>query len=159
MMDDIMWFYYFAYGSNMDQDRMKNRCKGCAKFTIMFRGIMKNWQLVFNKISKHDENVVYANIMPKESAMVEGVIYKINEKCRDELDYWEGYPEDYQRPNMLVESDNGKLDCVVYIANPAKVREGLKPTKEYLSHLLEGRDFLSPNYISFLEKIPTFEEK
>jgi len=90
--------------------------------------------------------------------VVEGIIYKINEECRDELDYWEGYPDNYQRPDMLVESDNGELNCVVYIANPTKVKEGLKPTKKYLSLLLEGRDFLSPKYISFLEKVTTIEE-
>ena len=152
-----MCLYYFAYGSNMNQARMKKRCKGCAKFTLMFGGIMKKWKLVFNKEATDKEGVGWANIEQNDVSVVEGIIYKINEKCRDELDFWEGYPDDYQRPDMPVETDNGELDCIVYIANPTKVKEGLKPPKWYLDHLLKGEKFLSPNYVSNLKKIQTLD--
>jgi len=145
---------YFAYGSNMNQARMKSRG---VEFTQRFRGIMRNWQLDFNKEADGEEGVGYANIVPEESSLVEGVIYKISEKSIEKLDKKEGFPWHYQRLNMLVESQGKFLKCVVYIANPTKVKEGLKPTKEYLSHLLKGSDYLSPEYVSHLENIQTLD--
>lgn len=142
---------YFAYGSNMNKARMKKRD---VKFTQMFSGIMRNWQLTFNKVNTRKEGSGFANIVPKESSIVEGIIYKINEKSIEKLDDREGFCEHYQRLDMLVESEGKFLKCVIYIANPTKVREGLKPEKWYLDHLLEGEEFLSTNYISFLKKIP-----
>lgn len=140
----------------MDEDRMI--CRE-VDFTQKFRGVLKNWQLVFNKVAKGKEGVGYANIAQNESSIVEGIIYKTNKDSITKLDKFEGYPRHYQKQNIEVESDNGKFfKCVVYIANPAKVREGLKPEREYLSHLLKGRKFLSENYVYFLKEIQTFEQ-
>jgi len=152
-----MSIYYFAYGSNMDKVKMEKRCNECAKFTKMFRGIMRNWQLVFDKQSKDHPDVVYANIEPKKFSLVEGFIYKINKECIGELNKAEGTRgSEYFRWYMDVEYDDDKfLMCIVYIANPKKVRKGLNPPKWYLKQLLAGRKCLSPNYVSNLEKIQT----
>jgi len=137
----------------MDQSRIISRD---VEFSLKLGGIIRNWKLVFNKVASHIEGVGWANIVPNESSVVEGIIYKISDKSIANLDYYEGYPEDYQKHEMLVESGDGELlKCTVYIANPSKVREDLKPTKEYLSYLLQGGEFLSENYLTNLKKIQT----
>jgi len=121
-----------------------------------FRGILRKWQLVFNKKRQRDGAGV-GNIIPKEDSHVEGIIYKINRESMKELNKAEGTKyREYYRWYLDIKLDDGKfLMCVVYIANPEKVLEGLKPTKEYLCHYLAGSKFLSKEYISFLENIQT----
>jgi len=46
---------------------------------------------------------------------------------------------------------------LVYIAQPNMIEEGLKPTKEYLAHYLEGKDLLSPEYYGMLKNIETLD--
>ena len=147
-----MCLYYFAYGSNMDKAQMKERK---IEFTQMFSGIMRNWQLVFNKQAHNKVGAGYANITPKESSLVEGIIYKINEESIGKLDKHEVFPTHYQRLEMLIESKGKLVKCTIYIANPTKIREGLKPEKCYLDLLLKGGKFLSKEYKSFLKKTPT----
>jgi len=151
-MSDV---YYFAYGSNMNQDRMIERG---VEFFEKQTGILKGWKLVFNKISSKKKGAAYTNITPEKSHSVEGIIYKTNEPSIKKLDGPEGYPEHYDKKDMSVELHDGKfLNCVVYIANPTKVRDGLKPEKCYLAHLLKGKEFLSENYFTFLKKIQTLD--
>ena len=42
-------------------------------------------------------------------------------------------------------------------ANPSKVNDCLKPEKEYLGHLFEGKEFLSENYFSNLKNVETLD--
>ncbi|MCX8189580.1 MAG: gamma-glutamylcyclotransferase, partial [Nitrososphaeria archaeon] len=43
--------------------------------------------------------------------------------------------------------DSGEqLEAVTYVANPRKIKDGLKPSREYLNHLLKGCDLLSKEY-------------
>ena len=148
------WLYYYAYGSNMDKEQMEER-----KIEFVperLKGLLKNWQLVFNKKRQRDGAGV-GNLIPKDDSLVEGIIYKINRESMKELDKAEGAPtHHYFRWYLDVETDDSKfLMCVVYIANPERVVDGLKPTKEYLSHYLAGWKFLSDGYLLNLEKIQT----
>jgi len=147
--------YYFAFGSNMNQNRMKKRK---VKFTQKFKGSIRDWQLVFNKINDRKEGAGFANIIPKESSIVEGIIYEVNEESIQKLDVREGFPNHYQRLEMPVWDDMGRFfKCATYIANPNKIKENLKPERWYLNHLLEGKEFLSENYFSDLKNIETLD--
>jgi len=147
--------YYFAYGSNMDEDRMKKRD---VEFFAKLRGILRGWELAFNKVNDSKDGAGFTNIMKKDSGIVEGIIYKTNEESIKKLDGREGYPDHYGKKEMSVELQNGEfLNCVVYIANPAKVRKGLMPEKWYLSHLLKGKEFLSEKYFTRLKNTPTLD--
>ena len=150
-----MSVYYFAFGSNMNRERMKERK---VEFTEMQKGSIKNWKLVFNKIKDKNKGIGYANIVPKTGSIVEGIIYKVSEDSMQKLDKFEGVPDHYQRKNMFVENDyKESINCIVYIANPSKVNDCLKPEKEYLGHLFEGKEFLSENYFSNLKNVETLD--
>ena len=68
--------YYFAYGSNMDEHRLKEKRK--ITFYEKFSGKLDGWELIFNKIASTKPGVAYSNIQTKENSSVEGIIYKIN---------------------------------------------------------------------------------
>ncbi|MFQ5957675.1 MAG: gamma-glutamylcyclotransferase family protein [Candidatus Brocadiales bacterium] len=141
---------YFAYGSNMDAKRMEERN---INFTQRMRAFLKGFELRFNKMSSNDpENEGYANVVPDEKGIVEGVLYDILDSDLPKLDIREGYPEHYDRVNLKIESHNYKeQEAVIYIAQPDKVKEGLRPTKDYLNHLLAAKDILSESYYRRLE--------
>jgi gamma-glutamylcyclotransferase len=150
-----MSVYYFAFGSNMNKERMIDRE---AEFTEMQKGILKDWKLVFNKINPRKERAGFANIEPEKNSIVEGIIYKVNKKTIQELDGYEGVPLAYIRKTMQVTMDNDELiECEVYIANPSRVNNSLKPEKWYLNHLLKGEKYLSDEYFLNLKNIKILE--
>ncbi len=145
---------YFAYGSNMDPERMKKRKAFYLKRKL---GRLPGWKLCFNKkpgTPKHN-NEGYANIFPCKGCVVYGIIYDMDVDAKI-LDKYEGAPQHYRRTVLDVETGSGKIErCFVYIASPDRVEEGLKPSKEYIGHLLKGCDLLPKNYCEFLWNIET----
>ena len=140
--------YYFAYGSNMNPDRLRQR-----GVTFSSRGLARlpGYRLAFDKLASDDHRKGYANVVFDQSATLEGILYTLDAVELDRLDSFEGCPRHYQRHKADVRSIHGDiLRAIVYIANPAKVRNGLKPSPDYLAHLLAGRDLLSPGYVAQL---------
>ncbi len=75
-------------------------------------------------------------------------MYTITKEGLEGLDSKEGYPEHYDRKEMEVYLDDGsEVRAWVYVAQPKMIKDGLKPTREYLSHYLKGYDLLSRNTI------------
>ena len=143
---------YFAYGSNMNPDRMKQRG---INFSKREHAILEGWKLLFNKIASRNPNEGYANIEREEGSIVEGILYEIQGSDVEKLDKYEGYPNHYERLNVRVRLDNGKeVEAVTYVANSNKVREGLRPSREYLMDLLRECDLLS---IEYWEKLRQWE--
>lgn len=146
---------YFAYGSNMNPERMIERG---VSFTSRERAVLKGWRLKFNKVSSINAREGYANIERDDNSVVEGILYTIEDKDIEKLDTFEGYPKHYNRVVLKVKKDNGEeVEALVYIANPDKVKDGLKPSKEYLNHLLRGCDLLSENYCNMLRNWETLD--
>ena len=146
---------YFAYGSNMDPDRMRERG---VNFLKREHAILEGWRLEFNKVSSRNPDEGYANIVKDENSVVEGILYEINDSDLKILDRYEGYPNHYERIKVAVRMDNGeKVEAVTYIAKPDKVKNGLKPSRKYLNHLLKGCDLLSEEYCRKLRRWETLD--
>ena len=146
--------YYFAYGSNMDEHKLK--IERNVDFYEKFSGKLDGWKLVFDKIASGKPGVAYSNISPKENSCVEGIIYKIKSKdIISKLYKDEGLPKHYEKKYMSVKTANGFLECLVYIANPNKMQEGLQPDRKYLDQILAGKEFLSDSYYSELKNTLT----
>ena len=146
---------YFAYGSNMNPERMKERG---INFSKRERAILEGWRLKFNKVASRNPNEGYANIEMDDGGVVEGILYTIQDADIKKLDRYEGYPTHYRKLKIRVRLDSGEEEeAITYVANPDKVREGLKPSKEYLNHLLKGCDLLSEEYCEKLRKWETLD--
>lgn len=87
-----------------------------------------------------------------------GTLNEMPEAGLDVLDIWEGVAGGHyeRRTVQVVRIDTGEtVDAVVYVA--LKVGEGLRPTREYLGHLLAGRDLLPADYWERLNATPTLD--
>jgi gamma-glutamylcyclotransferase len=146
---------YFAYGSNMDPNRMGERD---VHFSQRRHAILEGYALKFNKVLSNNPREGYANIVQKKDEIVEGVLYEVPELDMKKLDRREGFPTHYSKESVIVElDDHTKETAVTYVAQPGMIREGLKPTKEYLNHLLAAKDMLSDAYIQKLRLVETLD--
>lgn len=149
--------YYFAYGSNMNPDRMKARG---LEFSGVYSGVLRGYALAFNKRAADAPHRSYANVIYSPETHVEGVIYELADT--DEIvkmDPFEGTPRLYSRELYGIETEIGLLHAWVYIANRSMISEDLLPARWYLDHLLAGEPFLSPHYFQQLAQSPCLEHE
>ena len=148
--------YYFAYGSNMNRERVVQRGMG---FEGLEPGTLANYSLIFNKRSVKLPGTASANVMEDYGSVTEGVVYKLKHPSEIEMmDPYESYPICYNRMVMPISTREVMVDAWVYVANEAYVETGLKPAGWYLNHLLEGEPFLSKAYLSKLRKTECLDQ-
>jgi len=145
---------YFAFGSNMDPDRIKLRLKKFPQLTKLIpdakRVRLPGYSFAFNKYSTKDYTGK-ANITQDEKSEVWGVLFRINE---DALEMLKEIERGYKDKILYVFSDDSvKQKAVTFIAK--KIQNGLKPTPKYLKYILDGAIHykLPPEYIKNLEKL------
>ena len=149
-----MTINYFAYGSNMDPERMRSRNIQVISFQS---AILDNHSLVFNKIAWRKPDVGYANIIKSKGSFVQGILYRIEETGLSELDEYEGCPIHYSRKKVSVLVNDNYNEAITYVAAPGKTADNLKPTSDYMSHLLAAERWLFPEYIDYLKSFDTLE--
>jgi gamma-glutamylcyclotransferase (GGCT)/AIG2-like uncharacterized protein YtfP len=114
---------YFAYGSNMNTDQMKERCGN--GFKAVGPAQLNNYEFGFDKNG-------YANIRPKQGEYVWGFIWEIETSCIKSLDQYENYPNTYNRENVSVTKNGQNLNVFVYIQSAEKF--GGAPLGDYLNN-------------------------
>ena len=82
---------YFAYGSNLNHERMKERCKNSKYIKNVF---LDGYKLSFCAING---NYGVANIVKKKDSKVPGGVWKISANDEKELDYYERFPIKYTK--------------------------------------------------------------
>ena len=152
--------WYFAYGSNMNPARLADqRLKERAvRMGPRIAGRLDGWRLVFNKVARAPAGAAAANIVEASGEVVHGTLNEMPEAGLEVLDIWEGVAGGhYERRTVpVVRADTGEtVDAVIYVA--LKVCDGLRPTREYLGHLLAGRDLLPADYWERLNGTPTLD--
>jgi cation transport regulator ChaC len=154
----VIW--YFAYGSNMDPARLADQRlrEGAVQMGPRIGGRLDGWRLVFNKIARSPEGAAAGNIVEAPGEAVHGTLNRMPDAGLAVLDLWEGVAGGhYQRRAVpVVRADTGAtVEAVTYVA--LRVGEGLKPTRDYLSHLLAGKDLLPAAYWEKLKETPTLD--
>ena len=142
--------YYFAYGSNMNSERV--RARGL-EYSQVLSGQLSGYELSFNKYSANREGSA-ANITKQENAVTEGVLYLLSgEEQIIQMDPFEGFPDHYSRELLSIATKSEPVKAWVYIANQRFIRENLLPPRWYLKHLLAGKQFLTQSYYERLKKV------
>jgi gamma-glutamylcyclotransferase len=152
--------WYFAYGSNMNVQRLfEERLKpeGVARGERI-AGRLDGWRLAFNKRARTPPGAGAGNIMPAMSEVVHGTLNLLPPRGFEILDRYEGVAGGHyeRRIVAVVRADTGAtIEAVTYVA--LLVGEALRPTRDYLGHLLAGRDLLPPDYCARLSATPTID--
>jgi gamma-glutamylcyclotransferase len=145
---------YFAYGSNMDEQRVKaaNRCPS-ARF--IFNAVLPEHRLIFTRGSEPDSCA--ADAVADPTSLVWGVVYDISDSDRRQLDSREGVGIRSYRPKEVLVHPHGdveqRVNVLTYSAGDATDIQQ-HPTREYLDHLITGarRWGVPASYIAQLEQ-------
>lgn len=155
--------WYFAYGSNMDANRLfgeRLEREGVVRGQRV-GGRLAGWRLVFDKKVTRVGALPGAgvgNIVAAPGDVVYGTLNALPPKGFEVLDVHEGVAGGhYERRTVPVTcNDTGEtVEATTYVA--LKVGIGLRPTRAYLACLLAGRDLLPVDYWERLRATPTLD--
>ncbi|GAW28572.1 gamma-glutamylcyclotransferase family protein [Carboxydocella sp. ULO1] len=109
---------YFAYGSNMDEMQMAERCKSAI---LLGKARLEKYKFLINSRG-------VASIIPDENSFVEGVVWSLAEQDEKELDRFEGVAKNYYyKQEIPVRIEEIEAHALVYIAvdqTPGQPRPG-----------------------------------
>lgn len=138
--------YYFAYGSNMNPERMKARE---VTFFERLPATLYAYELKLNK--EMLDGTAAANINPNPDSEVHGALYICTKDVFDKLDVFEMVADGHYSKECVPVNVRGKIYGAVTYIDHNKINDELKINKEYLEHILRGEDLLPPEYFEFLE--------
>jgi gamma-glutamylcyclotransferase (GGCT)/AIG2-like uncharacterized protein YtfP len=135
---------YFAYGSNLNTERLAKRCGYVEKVKTV---VLPHYRLAFNT---GNDLRSFANIVPSKRDVIEGVVYRISQYQEDQLDVYEGVSMgNYSKQYIRIDNDlvlcyfgekpstyNPDLDYLRIIHAGAK-EHNLKRTKRIVEDLYE----------------------
>jgi gamma-glutamylcyclotransferase (GGCT)/AIG2-like uncharacterized protein YtfP len=124
--------YYFAYGSNLWFEQMKQRCPESMPITV---ATLYGWKLVFQECPTNKN--VAANILPgsKEDRVI-GAIYSITEEDRKKLDGFEKLDLDYFHQYITITTNDQSYHCLTYQMSSEQAIK--PPLLEYTKKLYKG---------------------
>ena len=125
-------YFYFAYGSNLNQEQMQERCPDSIGISP---AVLNGWKLVER---------TYADIEECPGECVNGALYEISENDLAALDIYEGYPEYYTRQEVLVEDYSGKhWKALVYTMTEecGKLRDHGRYSERYRKVCSDGAEY------------------
>lgn len=147
---------YFAYGSNMNPARVRDRGLHVVHAES---AVLDGFHLTFDKHARAHQGSGHASVAVRPGSRVEGVLYWLDGP--DEIlkmDRFESAPVNYSREVAWVATAVGRVASWTYFANPAVLRPGLRPPRDYLDHLLAGEPFLTAEYHAMLAAWPCVED-
>ena len=118
--------FYFAYGSNLWVEQMRDRCPN---HRLVGFGVLKGYRWIISSRG-------YANIVKSSQSEVMGTIYEISESDESSLDRYEGVSYDlYRKETLDIEFDGLYMACLVYI-DP--IEDEGKPKPYYINCINRG---------------------
>ena len=123
--------YYFAYGSNLSIDQMRDRCPGA---TAMGVARLADHRLAFTRWSPVWRGGV-ADAVPSSGDVVMGLLWQLTNQDLEALDAHEGHPVNYERSlHTVALTDREPHDAWVY--EVVQRRDFVAPAPAYLDVLL-----------------------
>lgn len=122
---------YFAYGSNLDEDQMRERCPSAE---ALARAVLSDHALAFGGFSRRWGGAV-ASVVPAHGAQVHGLLYRIDDADLRVLDRFEGHPTVYERVLKPVRDERDlRRRAATYLLPRDRCAPGA-PAPDYLNKL------------------------
>ncbi len=131
--------FVFAYGSNMDQAQMRERCPGSD--LSCFVAAARGWRLCFPRRSIKRKGGV-GSITPDPGQSVWGVVFSVSPRDLIRLDRFEGVKKTaYRRDRISVIDQQGRIyDVWTYFAIPDDPPQEYQPHKDYIELYVRGAE-------------------
>lgn len=143
----------FAYGSNLNLNRLTKRVPSAVKVSNAF---LPGYKLICNKISKDGSakaNIIKTN---KPAELVWGVLFTIDSDEKALLDKAEGLGKGYNEDTLtFFDEVNNSYAAQVYIADSNVINNNLLPYDWYKEFIVTGaiQNELPADYILQLQSI------
>ena len=151
-------FVYFAYGSNMSTERLRERMPSCKSIGV---ATLPGHALRFHKRSVDKSGKCNAFASGSDSSVI-GVMFSFDPAERAKLDKAEGVGSGYEHAMVTVINDKGRRRKVLtYLAAPDYIDDSLKPYGWYKDFVLAGakEHDLPPDYIAeYIEAVEAIED-
>jgi gamma-glutamylcyclotransferase (GGCT)/AIG2-like uncharacterized protein YtfP len=123
---------YFAYGSNMSQERLEQRIGPVKKTGTV---AVHYYRLSFNcgMPERRFINIVNTGLWQD---VVEGVLYELTPEQLQRLNTFEGYPGCYQK--LVIETTAGEAYTYICLNPQYKPHPTVAPSEEYITHIMQG---------------------
>jgi gamma-glutamylcyclotransferase (GGCT)/AIG2-like uncharacterized protein YtfP len=150
---------YFAYGSNMNWDQMRERCPSSRFVGI---AVLRRYRFKITQESTNSGGGV-ADVVKDTGANVWGVVYQVSDLDVGKLDLREGYrpgrtANSYERRECMVFLDNDNKTPATVFAYFGNKRESNPPlpTKNYMARIVSGATHwhLPEDYVCALRALP-----
>ena len=135
---------YFAYGSNMDENQMAQRCPDSV---LVGKAVLKDYAFCLDS-----EGV--ATIIPRRGSAVEGLVWNISPADEHRLDIREGVASGcYRKDSITVSMAGTPVNALVYISCRPLTREKIRHgyLQKIIYAALDHR--LSDEYIEMLKGV------
>ena len=153
---------YFAYGSNLDQVQMAQRCPGAR---LIGPAQLANHRMCFPRRSPV-RGCAVASFEQHKGGMLWGVLYELDDDDLKRLDEREGFDpvnpsaiNRYCRVDVTVQLNaGGRIEAVAYVAVPEE--DAGRPSAHYMKHIIDGAVAHSfpDEYIEILRTIAVIED-
>ena len=127
---------YFAYGSNLDIQRLGDRTDS---FHVLGIAILEGYRFSFHKKGVDGTGKADAFFTGKKDDLVYGGLFEISPSDKERLDKIE---IGYKFTDITVKDDSGEIiQAQTYLARPEYFNEELVPTRSYLDCILRGASY------------------
>ena len=128
---------YFAYGSNMLAERLRERCPSATFKTVAYA---YGWAFSFAKKSKDGSGK--ATLSAKNGERTYGVVYELDPSELGKLDKFEGRGKGYKRDDHFIvhNQNNTKIKVITYLAEPESCDPECSPYDWYWRLCLAGAE-------------------
>jgi gamma-glutamylcyclotransferase (GGCT)/AIG2-like uncharacterized protein YtfP len=142
---------YFAYGSNINWEEMKQRCPS-ARFLGV--GRLKDHRLAITRKSRR-RLCGTADVIEQRGSDVWGIVYDLDAA---ELLVLDDFEDGYRRESMNILFNGVEASAWIYIAEKESCPP--PPSAHYKRLMLEGARHwrLPPDYLAYLEQIEAVED-
>ncbi len=145
--------HYFAYGSNLDESQLHRRCPSAILVTV---GSLPDFRLAFT-VRSAGWSAGAADVVESPGDRVWGLVFELTDEDLEQLDRFEGHPDQYQRFIARIEVPQGMLDAWVYTA--ARKEPFVAPSRRYVGIIREAalRHGFPDAYVRMLEGVPVVD--
>lgn len=124
---------YFAYGMNVNPKKMAGLCPDAH---VVGPAVLEDYELLFRGNTAGNG---LETIARKAGGKVHGVLWGITQECEDSLDSYEGYPNLYDKQQIMVHDLNGQEFSVMsYVMADDRFPHLTRPSSYSYKVIFEG---------------------